>query len=59
MAGEIASFRELTGAAPEAAKFFLDAANGDLEMAVDQYFASGGQMPQQAAANTQPAGMSL
>ncbi|KAL0025359.1 hypothetical protein WJX79_011059 [Trebouxia sp. C0005] len=43
----LSQFVSLTDSTPEAAKFFLESANGNVEAAIDQYFASGGQAQQQ------------
>ncbi len=43
----LSQFVSLTDSTPDAAKFFLESANGNVEAAIDQYFASGGQAQQQ------------
>lgn len=43
----LSQFVSLTNSTPDAAKFFLESANGNVEAAIDQYFASGGQAQQQ------------
>ncbi len=43
----LSQFVSLTNSTPDAAKFFLESANGDVEAAIDQYFASGGQAQQE------------
>ena len=43
----LSQFVGVTGATPDAAKFFLESANGDVAAAIDQYFTSGGQAQQQ------------
>ncbi|DBA76970.1 hypothetical protein WJX77_003686 [Trebouxia sp. C0004] len=43
----LSQFVSLTSSTPDAAKFFLESANGNVEAAIDQYFASGGQAHQE------------
>ena len=43
----LSQFINVTGATADAAKFFLESANGDVGAAVDQYFTSGGQAQQE------------
>ena len=43
----LSQFVSLTNATPDAATFFLESANGNVEAAIDHYFASGGQAQQQ------------
>jgi UBX domain-containing protein 1 len=43
----LSQFVSLTNSTPDAAKFFLESANGDVEAAIDQYYASGGQAQQE------------
>ena len=43
----MSQFVAVTGAAPDAAHFFLESANGNVEAAIDQYFTSGGQAQQE------------
>lgn len=43
----LSQFVSVTGATPDAAKFFLESANGDVAAAVDQYFTAGGQAQQE------------
>lgn len=40
--GKIAQFVAVTGVSEDAAKFYLDSSSGDLETAVNQFFATGG-----------------
>ena len=42
-------FVGVTGANPDAAKFFLESANGDVAAAIDQYFTAGGEAQQEEA----------
>lgn len=39
---KLAQFIDVTGASQEAAKFFLESSGGQVDTAVDQYFATGG-----------------
>lgn len=43
----VSQFVGVTGATPDAAKFFLDSAKGDVATAIDHYFAAGGQAQQE------------
>lgn len=55
----IAQFTDVTGASQEAAKFFLDSSEGVVDAAIDQYFATGGEMfapaaPEEAMEEAEP-----
>ena len=39
---KIAQFTAVTGVSEDAAKFYLDSSSGDLETAVNQFYATGG-----------------
>lgn len=45
----VSQFVSVTGSTEEAAHFFLESAGGDVAAAIDQYFATGGQMDTPAA----------
>jgi hypothetical protein len=47
---KLAQFMDVTGASQDAAKFFLDSAGGQVDTAVDQFFATGGTFEAQGAA---------
>jgi hypothetical protein len=47
---KIEQFMDVTGASQEAAKFFLDSSGGQVDTAIDQYFATGGEFEAPSAA---------